>query len=463
MNPRLVLLATLALGACDPGGDGDAATGDSADDGADGSPATADDRFWLPTAEPDNTAAPSVEVDASGAMHAVYPAYAGGRAYYAYCGESCEGTDDVAVVRFDTENTVEHAMLALDDRGRPRVLLSTAFDVIYASCDDDCEQPASWSQTVIVRHDGDQDVTGEGFALDPQGRPRALIHTTVAYLGIGQKPPATDWLACDDDCHDPAQWRRSRLVDQIWQSSQLRFDARGVAHLATVAHVLPQAQGESTQDVGAYLRCDDGCDDGDNWHGSSLAKAFSSTLDAVTIDPAIALGLTSTGAPRVLLLAADDEDGHRNVTYMACDDGCESVESWHGVILAEGDGVGAGLDLVIDGADHPRFVYTHDYSIGLARCDEQHCETAEAEWTVDKVEAGGDMDPDQIFLWENCDVGAWFLHSPSLALTSGGAAFVGYQARDISGGWDNPDPDHLHDCEAGTDMTWSRVTRMPAR
>ena len=35
-------------------------------------------------------------------------------------------------------------------------------------------------------------------------------------------------------------------------------------------------------------------------------------------------------------------------------------------------------------------------------------------------------------------------------------------ARDISGGWNNPDPVNTPDCVAGTDMTWSRLTTMSA-
>lgn len=70
------------------------------------------------------------------------------------------------------------------------------------------------------------------------------------------------------------------------------------------------------------------------------------------------------------------------------------------------------------------------------------------------------MKPDEISLYENCTVGAWFLHSPSIALTNPGKARVGYQARDISGGWESPDPATKADCRAGTDMTWSRLAVM---
>ncbi len=442
----LAFLSSLALAACDAD-DGDAS--------ANGGRAHA---FWLPTDEPDNTAAPTIVVDRSGAMHAVYPAYAGGRAYYAYCGDDCEGTDEVDVVRFDTDGTVGDAMLALDTDGRPHVLLATASDVYYATCEGDCTESSAWTTSKILSHEGAREVTGEAFALDRDGHPRFLMHTYVAYLGVGQKTPETYWVACDDGCDDAASWSQSKIADQIWQSTELEFDADGTAHIATVAQVVGE-YGESTQDYGAYLRCSGDCTNGDEWIGTSVAPAFSSMLDAITIRPAISLELTAAGQPRVLMLA-QDENLKRNVTYLACDDGCEVLESWHGTVLSNGDDIGDGLDLELDGDDHPRFVYTFDYNIGLASCDEADCATPESEWGLEKVEAGGEMEPDAIFLWENCDVGAWFLHAPSLALAPGGTAMVGYQARDISGGWDNPDPTTMHDCVAGTDMTWSRVATM---
>jgi hypothetical protein len=440
------LLSMLALVACDAD-DGDASTN--------GSRAQT---FWLPTGEPDNTAAPTIEIDRTGAMHAVYPAYAGGRAYYAYCGDGCEGTDDVDVVRFATDGTVHDAMLALDTDGRPHVLLATGSDVYYATCDGDCSEETAWTTSMILSHAGEREVTGDAFALDRDGHPRFLMHTYVAYLGVGQKTPETYWVGCDENCENAASWSQSKIADQIWQSTELELDADGTAHIATVAQVVGE-YGESTQDFGAYLRCTGDCTNADNWIGTSVAPAFSSMLDAVTIRPAISLELTSDGHPRVLMLA-QDENLKRNVTYMACDDGCEALEGWAGVILSDGDDIGDGLDLELDGEDHPRFVYTFDYNIGLASCDEAHCETADAKWDLEKVEAGGEMEADEIFLWENCDVGAWFLHAPSLALGPSGTAMVGYQARDISGGWDNPDPTTMHDCEAGTDMTWSRVAQI---
>lgn len=451
-------LATVV--ACDEQGNGDGDADDGAhDDGGDGGPG-AEHPLWLPTGEPDNTSAPTVEVDASGAMHAVYPSYAGGRAYYAYCGDGCEDSDDVAVVRFDTDSSVHNAMIALAADGTPHVLLATSTSIAYAQCQGDCTDPAAWTTSTILVHDGDREVTGEAFALDGDGHPRFLMHTYVAYLGIGQKTPETHWVACDEGCNDVASWTSAKISDQIWQSTQLKFDAQGTAHIATVAQVVGE-YGESTQNYGAYLRCDDGCDDGERWLGTSVAPAFSSDFDAVSIRPAIALALTSAGNPRMVMLV-QDENLKRNLSYMSCDGACTAFEDWGGVILSEGDDIGEGLDIAVDANDHPRFVYTFDYDIGLAHCDTEPCDTADSPWELQKVEAGGDMAADDIFLWENCDVAAWFLHGPSIAIGPDGASVVGYQARDISGGWDNPDPDDLHDCVAGTDMTWSRFARMPA-
>lgn len=58
------------------------------------------------------------------------------------------------------------------------------------------------------------------------------------------------------------------------------------------------------------------------------------------------------------------------------------------------------------------------------------------------------MEPDEIYPYDNGTVSAWFLHSPSLALTKDGKARVGHQARDVSGGFGSSDPERLADCRA---------------
>lgn len=65
-------------------------------------------------------------------------------------------------------------------------------------------------------------------------------------------------------------------------------------------------------------------------------------------------------------------------------------------------------------------------------------------------------------LWPNCVADAWLLHDPTLGLDKSGAARVGYQATDISGGFNNmPDPT-MTPCIVGKDMTLARMALMPA-
>jgi hypothetical protein len=152
--------------------------------------------FFLPTgASADNTSPPTIQLDAQGVLHAVYPAYAGGGAYYAECPAGCASEADMNVVSLATgDATALNAMLALDGAGHPQVLLATGHGINYATCTGDCGDAASWTLTEIIAHDGEKDVTGEAFALDPQGHPRFVMHTYIAYLGIGQGAPATEWV-----------------------------------------------------------------------------------------------------------------------------------------------------------------------------------------------------------------------------------------------------------------------------
>lgn len=453
----LVLTAFAAsLVACSSG---ESSSSTSGAIGPGGSGASA--KFFLPANAPGgdatNTSAPSIELDAQDGIHSVYPAYAIGSAFYAYCAPGCSGQDQVKVVQIPTDGTVHNAMIALD-AGKPQLLLSSAQRVYYATCDGDCTDPSAWTSTVILEHGGDREVTGEAFALDPQGRPRFMMHTYKAYLGIGQKTPETFFVQCDADCNSPDAWSASKISNQMWRSSSLKYDAEGRAHVAMVANV-DRTEYSSGKEVGAYAVCEANCDTEDGWVGTALSPAYENDLEAVGIKPAISLALTKAGAPRIILLGMFEETLKRNLTYFECDSDCTGT-GWLGSIISDHEKVGAGLDLALDANDHPRFVHTLDYNIALAFCDEASCATENAKWDLAKVEYGGEMKPDEIYLYDNCTVSAWFLHSPSLALTKDGKARVGYQARDISGGFGNPDPDRLADCRAGTDMTWSRLAVM---
>lgn len=416
-----------------------------------------DPRFFLPTDEPTNTTAPVVRMDKSGATHALYPAYVGGGAFYAYCPKGCSQEKDVKPVKLTTDGTVGNAALALTADGKPRVLLSTLLRVYYGQCDKDCTDKANWTITSIDDHQGDRDATGQTLALDSQGRPRFIEHTYVAFLGVGQLAPKTWYVKCDSDCNNASSWQRNEIyADKIWYKSQLLFDASDRAHVLTgVENIDGMSAGLKRA---AYLECDGACTTPDDWNGSGIAPLYESHVEEQK--PSFSLALTKQGKPRLLLVDNGGENQGKRLVYFECNDNC-TEDNWHGSVLSDLKQLGSGVDLALDGNDHPRFAFTLDYNIGLYRCDAASCTADDADWQLTKVEMSSDLPKDSIILWPNCTVDAWILHDPSLALASDGSVRVGYQATDLSGGVKTIDPT-MPACVAGKDMTLSRMALLGA-
>ena len=442
----LVLVSSLLLAACDsPSGSG--SSNPSTGDGA---------HFFLPTGEATNTTDPRLVVDAQGNTHAVYPRYYKGDAFYAFCGAGCKGQGDATEVVLPTHDTVTGAMITLTAEGHPRVLLADSQQVYYASCDTGCGTSAGWKVSVVVQHDGEKEVTGAGFALDHEGRPAFLLHTKVRYFHIGEREPQTELAVATGDPHEASGWSITHVSDQNWYRPTLRFDQGGHAHVAAIIQGFKQPDG-SLADQASYLACQGDCTRPESWSGIGLVEAYASETDAVSIRESVSLALTQDGRPRVLALGRIDDA--RTIDYFSCDADCTG-DHWKGSIISQAAQIGDGIELALDADDHPRFVYTLDYNIGLASCNSEHCEANDAPWNLTMVEASTQIPPDSIFLYENCNVGAWFLHSPSLALTVEGEPRVGYVARDASGGWvqDNPNGPS---CPPGTDMLWTRMAVLP--
>lgn len=454
----LPTLLLLSLAACSPAGtssssnsNGGGAGGNNPTGGNGSGPAADGAKFFLPTGQQvDNTAAPSVEVDAQGNVHSIYPAFAKGGAYYAYCGAGCSGPDTTQVVKFETDGTVTNAMIALDSAGHPRVLLNGFHKVYYGMCDANCGDSGSWTINPILDHNGDLEISGEALALDPAGHPRFLMHTYRTYLGFGQKDPTTVWASCDANCTDPSGWTQETMGAELWQGSTLRFDAQGTAHVVT-ANAIAATNNVNT---GIYYECSADCGKVESWTGYGFGPVFESVQDIVEIKATVTMALTKNGTPRVAMIARDDS-GSRRIIFGQCDSDCVH-DNWQFTALNNDSKIDAGLDLALDANDKPRLVFTQDYNIGMYHCDDAQCGGMNSNWGMTKVELGSDLPADQIFLNTNCTVGAWFFHTPSIAITSDGKARVGYQARDLSGGFGHPDTPNS-DCVAGTDMTWSRI------
>lgn len=415
-------------------------------------------RFFLRTPNPDNTSPPMIVADATGNVHGVYPAYAKGGAYYAFCGADCKDADGVRVVRFETpDGTTTNASIALDAQGHPRVLLNAFHKVYYATCDADCGEQASWTVNAIHDHGGKLEVSGEALALDPQGRPRFLMHTYRTYLGIGQGAPQTLWASCDASCGEAASWSFTPMQTENLEEGHLQFDADGTARLAAITQV--DVNG-TKKEFNAYLECASGCGAEAGWKGIGLGEAFRSETDAFAVRPAIALGLTKAGKPRVALLAKNDAS-KRELRYYECDDADCTGDHWRGQIISDNAQLGTGLDLALGREGEPRIAYTLGWNIAVASCEHGSCTGGGDNWQLTPVELTKDMPADEIFLYPNCNVSSWFLMSPSIALTPSGELRVGYQARDVSGGFGHPDSKNT-DCVAGTDMAWDRLAYLPA-
>lgn len=418
-------------------------------------PAGTAQRFFMPTPEPRNTQFPRIEIDRQHGVHAVYPAYAGGGAFYAYCPNDCVDPRAMKVVELPTDSAPNTAMLALTPDGKPRVLLPTYLRLYYAECDRNCTETANWTTSVIVDHQSAQDITGDALAVDSKGRPRFIMHTYVAYLGVGQKEPHTYYAQCDQNCSNSANWQIDSIQDQIWQYSTLRFDPQDRAHLSAVV-ISPSSSVKQL----AYVRCDSSCGTADSWTGTELAPAFE--LSTSEIKPSVSLALTSSGGVRIAGLIMP-EPGSRALAYFECDQACNVDQStWSYGTLSEAWELGSGVDIAVDAKDRPRLVFTLDSNIGLYHCDSTSCLTQSATWDLAKVEFASDLTRDTIILWPNCVADAWLLHDPTITLTADGSARVGYMATDISGGFNTmPDPT-MTPCIVGKDMTLGRMALMPA-
>lgn len=356
------------------------------------------------------------------------------------------------VVELEVGASIANAALALTEDGAPRVVLSEFDKVYYAACDDDCTSADSWTTTPVIDHDSEMQMTGAALALDPRGRPRFLLHTTLKLLGIGQKPPETWFVACDDDCDDPDSWSVDKIADDIWEYPDLAFDETGRAH-ALAARVVWQ-DGAPVQKQALYSQCESDCDAPESWVSTPVAPLFEDTV----VHPSLALALDENDGVHVALLTQGDpaDPDARGLIYAECDHDCTG-DNWKAALVSDNKAIRNGVDLALDG-DAPRIAFTLDYNIGIYEC-EHDC--AESDWDLTEVEFAKDLPPDDIFLFPSCSVGAWFLDSPTLAMGAGGERRLGYRAYDVSGATQPPlDPDKPR-CTTGADFTWSRITLLP--
>ena len=133
--------------------------------------------------------------------------------------------------------------------------------------------------------------------------------------------------------------------------------------------------------------------------------------------------------------------------------------NWRPNFLIDGDDLGAGLDLTLDAQDRPRAAYNADDNIFLLACDGDCLDDDDVGWTLLPVELAGTIPVDTVIPYLNCNIAAWLLRYPSLALGPDQLPRVVYLAEDISGVLGPQDPLHAA-CTPGLDMAIGRYSRL---
>ena len=433
--------------------------GGSAGSGTGGSagnpPVGSASRFFLTTPSSTNTVAPKVVLDSRGGLHVAYPAYVGGKAFYAYCASNCTGMNSFKVVELAVGESIANVALATTPDGKPRLVLSEFDKAYYASCDSQCTTRAGWTLTPVYEHDNDMEVTGQALALDSKGRPSFLMHTYVSFLGWQQKTPQTLLGSCESSCNDADSWSFTKIADDIFQYPEAKFDSKD--RLQVLAAQLVFTDGVPNDKYATYARCDAECDDASAWLSYPLGTLYEDTI----VKPSLSLALTTNGDARLAAIVEDaDEttpDG-RLLAYAECTGECASIDDWTPVLISQNRAIKNGVGLALD-AGRPRVAFTLDYNIGVYHCSE-NC--TNNDWQLAEVEFARNLPADDTFLFPGCSAGAWFLDSPSIAMSSDGSLRVGYRAYDVSGTTQPPIDPTKPRCKTGLDFTWSRFAAVPA-
>lgn len=411
-------------------------------------------RMFLPVHEADNLARTRMLVDADGGIHMALPSITGNGFHYGYCAPGCSGNEQVSEVRFGTESNGVGLALALDPQGRPHILVDDYLGLQYAWCSGDCTAESGWNVGTLATYDvPDFEITGDALAIGPDGRAHFLQHARREIFSSGH---STWYATCADNCHQAGNWQRQLIEPEqsyLYPSLAVRSDG------ALVAGVLASANPDLGLEnpITAYMECRENCTDGANWNGVGLVDAHDPWWSQ-DVPGAVVLRLTADGSPRMTSRALL-EDGTVLLAWMACDAAdCLADDAWHmeGLVDSSERDFDSGLHLALDDAGRPHIAYAVSGSILQVNCTAD-CSNSGSVWDLSLVESGSDIEADDIFLYTNCVIGAWFLKDPQIGLLPDGRMAALYTAEDYSFGGVNPDPTKPS-CPVGVDMSLGRLS-----
>lgn len=416
-------------------------------------------RMFLPVHEVDNLGQSRLLTDQTGGIHIVSPSITSSSWVYSWCAPGCSEPGQMSEVRFETDGGGPLLAMALDPQGRPHVLVGDFLQLRYAHCTGDCRTRDGWNYGLLASFDEHEwDFSGDTLAIGPDGRAHFLLHGTTVLLTGG--PHTTWYYSCARDCHLAGNWAGALIEpEQNFTNASLQVRSDGALVAGMIAAVNYDLGMENS--LAAYLECVSDCHLPDSWIGVGLYDAFEDYWIR-EIPAAVSMQLNAQGQPRVVFLG-DDGNGDPLLIYMQCDTAvCTADDSWTGAVLLDSSGpdIGAGVHLQMDSAGGLYVAATVGSGIVYWYCPPgTDCAQGDT-WQFTIVETSDDIEPDDIFLYTNCVIGAWFLREPQLGLLPDGRIATVYTARDYSFGGASSDPNRPA-CPVGLDMSLGRLSIGP--
>ncbi len=382
-------------------------------------------------------------------------------AYYAYCPASCTSANTFKLVQL--RQNVIFANLALDPAGHPRLLLTTApsanvYAYEYGTCDSNCTSPSQWKFTILTYFIPPSSASGvqfgQNFVLDSQGRPRFV------YQDWGDGSPGAHegnfYGYCDVNCHDLANWTEAHLgTDLFAQGFALTLSPTDRPRLLWRSY-----DQENILTYLEYLECDANCGNGANWRSVRLLDTVSASVEEFA---SYSLVTDSTGGPRIAYYTGTGELGTlpANVLYyLSCNAAdCTQPQNWFVLDLnfpyMHGE---EGVSLAFNDQDRPRIAYhaplTAGFGLYYAWCN-SNCATSAADWHTQEIGPSEQVDQELPIPPEGpcpfpqcnppvpaCTLSFWDTGvRPSLALDPAGNPRIAYDANHNQGGGCPPHSD----------------------
>ena len=270
--------------------------------------------------------------------------YVGGNDYfYAACDDDCTRPDAWSMTKIfsgrvpasnlDHDDELPQRSFALDPQGRPRFVVYDENQLaapehaglFYLSCDDGCDESASWKETLITvatRYAVER-VAQPALTFSPDGAPRVA---SAQFFPIGSRPAVLAYLACDDACDRTASWGRAELMPRgsgAEPSVDIAVDKNGRPRIAFYQEALLGGGGKRL----FYLACDDTCLNPAHWQHVDLGLGVFNGQEPD-------LELDALGQPRI---AYADWD-HGGIGFASCDQDCTAASSnWTHRIVEDRD------------------------------------------------------------------------------------------------------------------------------